>query len=775
MKRKIFSILLILCMMFTLFPAGVFAADPTYNTGDIAIINAIINNNHPDGMTLANSDGSESPADWKDKVTWSGNAGDTNRRVIRLCLNGKSMTGTLNVSGLTALKELQCTYNQLTGLTLGSLPDLATMFIFGNKLSGSLDLSGFSALEYLDCSNNQLTGLTLNDTAPYQFINVCKNYMADTNAITGRSGINWDTDPNFNFSPQHRIITYDVNGGDLGGLPNGVATDGVPFTLPSDTSAFTPPGGKQFKAWAIGSADGTQVDAGGTYTFTADTTVYAVWENIPEFNRGDIAIINAIIAAHPGKTGMTPANPDGSESPASWNGRVTWSGNAGDTNRRVIILNLNSKSMSGTLDVSGLTALTELQCVTNQLTGLNLSSLPSLVTLLCGNNQLASLNISGLTALEVLHYNNNKLTSLNLSGPAALKQLNCAANQLSGTLDISGLSALEFLLCFENQLTGIKLNSAAPYQKITASYNFMANTGAITNGPAIDWDTGPFFVFSPQYRRITYNANGGGGEMKPGKATDGEEFELPVCGFTAPAKKQFWIWAIGGTDGEKKAPGEKYTFTADTEVFALWDDIHVTGVTLNKNTLTLGLGDSETLIATVSPDDAANKAVDWKSDDPAIASVDENGKVTAHALGTTTITATSKDIDDFFDTCEVTVVKKQTMKFSPSGGKWKDGSTNPIIISAIAGAEITIPEGPVRAGYKFQYWKGSKYKPGDKFKVPEGGHEFTAVWAKAATSWFAPSPKTGDNMGICLWSSLALFSAGGLLLLRRRKKQRQKD
>ncbi|NMD45100.1 MAG: LPXTG cell wall anchor domain-containing protein [Clostridiales bacterium] len=797
MKRKIFSILLILCMMFTLFPAGVFAADPTYNTGDIAIINAIINNNHPDGMTPANPDGSESPADWKDKVTWSGNAGDTNRRVIRLCLNGKSMTGTLNVSGLTALKELQCTYNQLTGLTLGSLPDLATMFIFGNKLSGSLDLSGFSALEYLDCSNNQLTGLTLNDTAPYQFINVCKNYMADTNAITGRSGINWDTDPNFNFSPQHRIITYDVNGGDLGGLPNGVATDGVPFTLPSDTSAFTPPGGKQFKAWAIGSADGTQVDAGGTYTFTADTTVYAVWENIPPYNRGDIAIINAIIAAHPGKTGMTPANPDGSESPASWNGRVTWSGNAGDTNRRVIILNLNSKSMSGTLDVSGLTALTELQCVTNQLTGLNLSSLPSLVTLLCGNNQLASLNISGLTALEVLYCNNNQLASLNLSGPVALKQLNCADNQLSGTLDLSGLSALErlhcyknqltslnlgglsaleILLCYENQLTGIKLNSAAPYQGIDARYNFMANTGAITNGPSIDWDTAPYkFKFSPQYRRITYNANGGGGEMKPGKATDGEEFELPVCGFMAPPKKQFWIWAIGGTGGEKKAPGEKYIFTADTEVFALWDDIHVTGVTLNKNTLAIGLGDSETLIATVSPDDAANKAVDWKSDDPAIASVDENGKVTAHALGTTTITATSKDIDDFFDTCEVTVVKKQTMKFSPSGGKWKDGSTDPIIISAIAGAEITIPEGPVRAGYKFQYWKGSKYKPGDKFKVPEGGHEFTAVWAKAATSWFAPSPKTGDNMGICLWSSLALFSAGGLLLLRRRKKQRQKD
>ena len=52
--------------------------------------------------------------------------------------------------------------------------------------------------------------------------------------------------------------------------------------------------------------------------------------------------------------------------------------------------------------------------------------------------------------------------------------------------------------------------------------------------------------------------------------------------------------------------------------------VSVTGVTLNKATITLLVGDSETLTATVAPKDAANKKVAWKSSDAAIATVDAN-------------------------------------------------------------------------------------------------------------------------------------------------------
>ncbi|MBQ2985915.1 MAG: Ig-like domain-containing protein [Tyzzerella sp.] len=82
--------------------------------------------------------------------------------------------------------------------------------------------------------------------------------------------------------------------------------------------------------------------------------------------------------------------------------------------------------------------------------------------------------------------------------------------------------------------------------------------------------------------------------------------------------------------------------------------VATTGVTLNKNSVSLVTGDMETLIATVTPDNATNKAVSWKSSDTTVATVDSNGKVTAMKKGTATITVTTED-GSFTDTCEVSV------------------------------------------------------------------------------------------------------------------------
>ncbi len=69
----------------------------------------------------------------------------------------------------------------------------------------------------------------------------------------------------------------------------------------------------------------------------------------------------------------------------------------------------------------------------------------------------------------------------------------------------------------------------------------------------------------------------------------------------------------------------------------------VTNVTLNKTTLTLMAGESQTLIATVQPQEATNKTVIWSSSDKSIATVDNNGLVTAIKEGKATITVTTKD------------------------------------------------------------------------------------------------------------------------------------
>ena len=88
--------------------------------------------------------------------------------------------------------------------------------------------------------------------------------------------------------------------------------------------------------------------------------------------------------------------------------------------------------------------------------------------------------------------------------------------------------------------------------------------------------------------------------------------------------------------------------------------VHVTGVELNKNELTLRVGKSEKLTATVLPADAEDKTVTWSSSDPTAVTVDENGRVTAvkdngiEQPSEAVITVTTKD-DGYTASCTVTV------------------------------------------------------------------------------------------------------------------------
>lgn len=80
--------------------------------------------------------------------------------------------------------------------------------------------------------------------------------------------------------------------------------------------------------------------------------------------------------------------------------------------------------------------------------------------------------------------------------------------------------------------------------------------------------------------------------------------------------------------------------------------IEVTSISLNKTFLTLEIGESETLTATVSPSNATDKSVTWTSSDQSVATV-VNGNITAVGSGTATITATTSNGKTA--TCAVTV------------------------------------------------------------------------------------------------------------------------
>ena len=128
----------------------------------------------------------------------------------------------------------------------------------------------------------------------------------------------------------------------------------------------------------------------------------------------------------------------------------------------------------------------------------------------------------------------------------------------------------------------------------------------------------------------------------------------------------------------------------------------VTGITLDKTELSLTVGSSGTLTAAVTPDTATNRNVVWESSADEVATVDENGLVTAVAEGSATITVTTED-GGFTATCEVTVTNYTPPYVPPTGGgsttetvKNEDGSTTKTVTNKITGTVIettTYPNG----------------------------------------------------------------------------------
>ncbi len=97
----------------------------------------------------------------------------------------------------------------------------------------------------------------------------------------------------------------------------------------------------------------------------------------------------------------------------------------------------------------------------------------------------------------------------------------------------------------------------------------------------------------------------------------------------------------------------------------------VSGISLNKTDLTLYISNTDTLVATVIPENATDKTVSWASDNSKVATV-ENGIVTAIAAGNAVITATA---GDFSATCSVKVnaLAPKIGDYFYSDGSWSDG------------------------------------------------------------------------------------------------------
>ena len=224
------------------------------------------------------------------------------------------------------------------------------------------------------------------------------------------------------------------------------------------------------------SENGVIVDLGGdelqgpkaspeTSLVVADDAVY---------NAEDVARLRTFLeqAGMFGTNGSILSYSYDADDPTTWSG-VTWSEIDGEL--RVTKITWSYAFLGGSLDLSGCTTLTELDCYFNQLTSLNVTGCTALTTLNCSFNQLTELDVSDCSKLEFLWCTQNySLATLNAAGCSALESLNCSSLALT-SLNLEGCTALEWLDCSYNGLTSLDVSGCAALTQLDCYYNALTS------------------------------------------------------------------------------------------------------------------------------------------------------------------------------------------------------------------------------------------------------------------------------------------------------------
>ena len=145
-------------------------------------------------------------------------------------------------------------------------------------------------------------------------------------------------------------------------------------------------------------------------------------------------------------------------------------------------------------------------------------------------------------------------------------------------------------------------------------------------------------------------SNGGTSSQKEREMTIGQALgTLPTLtrqGYTG-------AWYTAKTGGSKVTSSYVPAGTKDLTIYAQWTAKKVTGISI-PGTQTVSIGESKTLSATVTPTDALNRNLTWKSSNTSVATV-TNGTIKGIREGTATVTATAADGSGVSASCTVTV------------------------------------------------------------------------------------------------------------------------
>ena len=193
----------------------------------------------------------------------------------------------------------------------------------------------------------------------------------------------------------------------------------------------------------------------------------------------------------------------------------------------------------------------------------------------------------------------------------------------------------------------------------------------------------------------------------------------------------------------------------------------VESLSLDKTTLRLTVGSTDTLKVSITPSDACLRDVTWSSSDESVASVDSYGKVTAKSAGSATITVTAADETKGTKTatCSLTVVNDTpTPTPTPTPTKYAvtvttdgHGTATASPSSASSGTKVTLTATP-NQGYAFKEWQSSDVTiSGSTFTMPSKNVSVKAVFEESST--------TVPVTGITISDSELKLKAGGTVTL----------
>ncbi len=218
---------------------------------------------------------------------------------------------------------------------------------------------------------------------------------------------------------------------------------------------------------------------------------------------------------------------------------------------------------------------------------------------------------------------------------------------------------------------------------------------------------------------ITFDTNGGT-EIKKLSVKKDDTIIKP----TDPTRDgyKFMGWEYLGEPWDFTKPvKENMTLVATWEKIENGDKVKVESIKLSNTSITLKVGATKRITATITPKNASNTTITWTSSNPKVATVDKNGNIRGIKAGTATITAT---IDGVKATVKVTVTGTSTVSVTSV-------SVNKTSLTLKVGAKetITATVNPTNATNKRVSWRSSN----DAVATVDANGVITAIGKGTAT------------------------------------------